>query len=117
MHSLLDDAFALVSPSSQGSAGLSGVSPALPGPSPQARPPGRPWCSYPAAPSPNPFSSVSVSSCSRDCVQPEVVFSFSSFVLSAEIRRAGNVPNISPGPSAEVSLSTRKTRSMSVIWT
>uniref|UniRef100_A0A3B4ATX3 Uncharacterized protein n=1 Tax=Periophthalmus magnuspinnatus TaxID=409849 RepID=A0A3B4ATX3_9GOBI len=30
MHSLLDDAFALVSPSSQGSAGVSGISPALP---------------------------------------------------------------------------------------
>ncbi|XP_034382645.1 LOW QUALITY PROTEIN: UPF0606 protein KIAA1549-like [Cyclopterus lumpus] len=56
MHSLLDDAFALVSPSSQGSAGVSGVSPALPSPSPQARPPGRQWCSYPAAPSHSPFS-------------------------------------------------------------
>ncbi|XP_070709680.1 UPF0606 protein KIAA1549 [Pempheris klunzingeri] len=56
MHSLLDDAFALVSPSSQGSAGLSGVSPALPSPSPQARPPGRQWGSYPAAPSQSPFS-------------------------------------------------------------
>uniref|UniRef100_A0A3B5AG43 KIAA1549 ortholog n=1 Tax=Stegastes partitus TaxID=144197 RepID=A0A3B5AG43_9TELE len=58
MHSLLDDAFALVSPSSQGSAGLSGVSPALPSPSPQARPPGRQWGSYPAAPSHSPFSAV-----------------------------------------------------------
>ncbi|XP_036977570.1 UPF0606 protein KIAA1549 isoform X2 [Acanthopagrus latus] len=56
MHSLLDDAFALVSPSSQGSAGLSGVSPALPSPSPQACPPGRQWGSYPAAPSHSPFS-------------------------------------------------------------
>ncbi|XP_029902271.1 UPF0606 protein KIAA1549 [Myripristis murdjan] len=56
MHSLLDDAFALVSPSSQGSAGLTGVSPALPSPSPQARPPGRQWGSYPAAPSHSPFS-------------------------------------------------------------
>ncbi|XP_037615806.1 UPF0606 protein KIAA1549 [Sebastes umbrosus] len=56
MHSLLDDAFALVSPSSQGSAGVSGVSPALPSPSPQARPAGRQWGSYPAAPSHSPFS-------------------------------------------------------------
>ncbi|XP_033471078.1 UPF0606 protein KIAA1549 isoform X1 [Epinephelus lanceolatus] len=56
MHSLLDDAFALVSPSSQGSAGVSGVSPALPSPSPQPRPPGRQWGSYPAAPSHSPFS-------------------------------------------------------------
>ncbi|XP_070785251.1 UPF0606 protein KIAA1549 [Enoplosus armatus] len=56
MHSLLDDAFALVSPSSQGSAGVSGVSPALPSPSPQARPPGRQWGSYPAAPTHSPFS-------------------------------------------------------------
>ncbi|KAF1372046.1 hypothetical protein PFLUV_G00260270, partial [Perca fluviatilis] len=48
MHSLLDDAFALVSPSSQGSAaGLSGVSP-----SPQPHPPGY----YPAAPAHSPFS-------------------------------------------------------------
>lgn len=56
MHSLLDDAFALVSPSSQGSAGVSGVSPALPSPSPQARRPGRQWGSYPAAPTHSPFS-------------------------------------------------------------
>ncbi|XP_040886121.1 UPF0606 protein KIAA1549 [Toxotes jaculatrix] len=56
MHSLLDDAFALVSPSSQGSAGVSGVSPALPSPSPQVCPPGRQWGSYPAAPSHSPFS-------------------------------------------------------------
>ncbi|XP_053169838.1 UPF0606 protein KIAA1549 [Scomber japonicus] len=56
MHSLLDDAFALVSPSSQGSAGLSGVSPAPPSPSPQARPRGRQWGSFPAAPSHSPFS-------------------------------------------------------------
>ncbi|XP_023129603.3 UPF0606 protein KIAA1549 isoform X1 [Amphiprion ocellaris] len=56
MRSLLDDAFALVSPSSQGSTGVSGVSPALPSPSPQARPPGRQWGSYPAAPSHSPFS-------------------------------------------------------------
>ncbi|XP_069001536.1 UPF0606 protein KIAA1549 isoform X3 [Embiotoca jacksoni] len=56
MHSLLDDAFALVSPSSQGSAGLSGVSPALPSPSPHVRPAGRQWGSYPAAPSHSPFS-------------------------------------------------------------
>ncbi|XP_072233906.1 UPF0606 protein KIAA1549 isoform X2 [Leuresthes tenuis] len=56
MHSLLDDAFALVSPSSQGSAGLSGVSPALHSPSPQGRPPGRQWGSYPAVPSHSPFS-------------------------------------------------------------
>lgn len=60
MHSLLDDAFALVSPSSQGSAGVSRVSPALPSPAPQARPPGRQWGSYPAVPSHSPFSSVSV---------------------------------------------------------
>lgn len=59
MHSLLDDAFALVSPSSQGSAG---VSPALLGPSPQARPPGRQWGSYTGAPPHSPFSAVSVSS-------------------------------------------------------
>uniref|UniRef100_A0A3P8UG33 Si:dkeyp-27e10.3 n=1 Tax=Amphiprion percula TaxID=161767 RepID=A0A3P8UG33_AMPPE len=58
MRSLLDDAFALVSPSSQGSTGVSGVSPALPSPSPQARPPGRQWGSYPAAPSHSPFSAV-----------------------------------------------------------
>uniref|UniRef100_H3C6T8 Si:dkeyp-27e10.3 n=1 Tax=Tetraodon nigroviridis TaxID=99883 RepID=H3C6T8_TETNG len=57
MHSLLDDAFALVSPSSQGSAGVSGVSPALPSPVPQARPPGRQWGSYPAVPAHSPFSS------------------------------------------------------------
>ncbi|KAM6896148.1 LOW QUALITY PROTEIN: UPF0606 protein KIAA1549 [Lycodopsis pacificus] len=57
MHCLLDDAFALVSPSSQGSAGLCGVSPALPSPSPQAPPPpGRQWGSYPAAPSQSSFS-------------------------------------------------------------
>ncbi|XP_069375939.1 UPF0606 protein KIAA1549 isoform X2 [Paralichthys olivaceus] len=56
MHSLLDDAFALVSPSSQSSAGVSGLSPALPSASPQARPPGRQWGSYPAAPSHSPFS-------------------------------------------------------------
>ncbi|TMS01098.1 UPF0606 protein [Larimichthys crocea] len=56
MHSLLDDAFALVSPSSQGSVGVSGVSPAPPSPSPQARPQGRQWDSYPAAPSHSPFS-------------------------------------------------------------
>uniref|UniRef100_A0A3B4AV98 Uncharacterized protein n=1 Tax=Periophthalmus magnuspinnatus TaxID=409849 RepID=A0A3B4AV98_9GOBI len=58
MHSLLDDAFALVSPSSQGSAGVSGISPALPSPSPQARRPGRQWGSYPAAPTHSPFSAV-----------------------------------------------------------
>jgi len=63
MHSLLDDAFALVSPSSQGSAGLSGVSPALHSPSPQGRPPGRQWGSYPAVPSHSPFSAVSVLTC------------------------------------------------------
>lgn len=62
MHSLLDDAFALVSPSSQGSAGVSRVSPALPSPSPQPRPPGRQWGSYPAVPSHSPLSAVSVSS-------------------------------------------------------
>ncbi|XP_061922769.1 UPF0606 protein KIAA1549 [Entelurus aequoreus] len=56
MHSLLDDAFALVSPSSQGSAGLSGVSPALPGPSPQGGPLGRQWGSYPAGPTHSPLS-------------------------------------------------------------
>ncbi|TWW53886.1 UPF0606 protein KIAA1549 [Takifugu flavidus] len=56
MHSLLDDAFALVSPSSQGSAGVSRVSPALPSPSPQARLQGRQWGSYPAVPSHSPFS-------------------------------------------------------------
>lgn len=59
MHSLLDDAFALVSPSSQGSAGVGRVSPALPSPSPQPRLQGRQWGSYPAAPSHSPFSSVS----------------------------------------------------------
>ncbi|KAG7259029.1 hypothetical protein CRUP_032973, partial [Coryphaenoides rupestris] len=55
MHSLLDDAFALVSPSSlQGSVGVAGISPALPpSPSPQARPTGRQWGSYPAH---SPFS-------------------------------------------------------------
>ncbi|KAM8908016.1 UPF0606 protein KIAA1549 isoform 2-T3 [Spinachia spinachia] len=52
MHSLLDDAFALVSPSSQGSV----ISPALPGHPPLARPSGRLWGSYPAAPSQSPFS-------------------------------------------------------------
>uniref|UniRef100_A0AAV2ISS3 Uncharacterized protein n=1 Tax=Knipowitschia caucasica TaxID=637954 RepID=A0AAV2ISS3_KNICA len=56
MHSLLDDAFALVSPSSQSSAGVSGLSPALPCPSPQVRRPGRQWGSYPAAPTHSPFS-------------------------------------------------------------
>ncbi|XP_068162497.1 UPF0606 protein KIAA1549 isoform X2 [Antennarius striatus] len=56
MHSLLDDAFALVSPSSQGTAGVSGVSPALPSPSPHVRPTGRQWGSYPEAPSHSPFS-------------------------------------------------------------
>ncbi|XP_077399422.1 UPF0606 protein KIAA1549 isoform X2 [Vanacampus margaritifer] len=44
MHSLLDDAFALVSPSSQG------LSPALPGPL------GRQWGSYPVGPSHSPLS-------------------------------------------------------------
>ncbi|XP_061618593.1 UPF0606 protein KIAA1549-like isoform X3 [Phyllopteryx taeniolatus] len=44
MHSLLDDAFALVSPTSQG------LSPALPGPL------GRQWGSYPAGPSHSPLS-------------------------------------------------------------
>ncbi|XP_004564979.1 UPF0606 protein KIAA1549 isoform X2 [Maylandia zebra] len=53
MHSLLDDAFALVSPSSQGSAG---VSSALPSPSPQSWPPNQQWGSYPAAPPHSPFS-------------------------------------------------------------
>ncbi|XP_041832990.1 UPF0606 protein KIAA1549 [Melanotaenia boesemani] len=56
MHSLLDDAFALVSPSSQGSAGVSGVSPALHSPSPQGRPLGRQWGFYSAAPSHSLFS-------------------------------------------------------------
>ncbi|KAM6986068.1 UPF0606 protein KIAA1549 [Aplochiton taeniatus] len=58
MHSLLDDAFALVSPSSQSSTGPTGISPALPSPSPQTRPSGRQWgsSSYPAAPSHSPFS-------------------------------------------------------------
>nr|XP_046183943.1 UPF0606 protein KIAA1549-like [Oncorhynchus gorbuscha] len=59
MHSLLDDAFALVSPSSQGSVsvGVTQVSPALPSPSPspQTRP-SRQWGSYPAAPTHSPFS-------------------------------------------------------------
>uniref|UniRef100_A0A3P9CDG4 UPF0606 protein KIAA1549 n=1 Tax=Maylandia zebra TaxID=106582 RepID=A0A3P9CDG4_9CICH len=55
MHSLLDDAFALVSPSSQGSAG---VSSALPSPSPQSWPPNQQWGSYPAAPPHSPFSAV-----------------------------------------------------------
>lgn len=62
MHSLLDDAFALVSPSSQGSAGVSRVSPALPSPSPQPRLQGRQWGSYPAVPSHSPFSAVSLPS-------------------------------------------------------
>ncbi|CAL8242301.1 unnamed protein product [Merluccius merluccius] len=55
MHSLLDDAFALVSPSSlQGSVGVAGISPAVPpSPSPHARPSGRQWGSYPAH---SPFS-------------------------------------------------------------
>ncbi|XP_061524388.1 UPF0606 protein KIAA1549 isoform X1 [Phycodurus eques] len=44
MHSLLDDAFALVSPTSRG------LSPALPGPL------GRQWGSYPAGPSHSPLS-------------------------------------------------------------
>nr|XP_023832329.1 UPF0606 protein KIAA1549-like [Salvelinus alpinus] len=59
MHSLLDDAFALVSPSSQGSVsvGVTQVSTALPSPSPspQTRP-SRQWGSYPAAPTHSPFS-------------------------------------------------------------
>ncbi|TRY64665.1 hypothetical protein DNTS_028696 [Danionella cerebrum] len=68
MHSLLDDAFALVSPSSQGSpapltftavtadAGVGGISPAQPS-SPSTHP-GRQWgsSSYPAAPAHSPFS-------------------------------------------------------------
>uniref|UniRef100_A0A3Q4N102 UPF0606 protein KIAA1549-like n=1 Tax=Neolamprologus brichardi TaxID=32507 RepID=A0A3Q4N102_NEOBR len=58
MHSLLDDAFALVSPSSQGSAG---VSSALPSPSPQSWPPNQQWGSYPAAPPHSPFSAVVMS--------------------------------------------------------
>ncbi|XP_026065845.1 UPF0606 protein KIAA1549-like [Carassius auratus] len=68
MHSLLDDAFALVSPSSQGSSapltftgvtavtGVGGVSPGQPS-SPSLRP-ARQWgsSSYPAAPAHSPFS-------------------------------------------------------------
>ncbi|XP_038833534.1 UPF0606 protein KIAA1549 [Salvelinus namaycush] len=57
MHSLLDDAFALVSPSSQGSVGVTQVSPALPSPSPSPQThPSRQWGSYPAAPTHSPFS-------------------------------------------------------------
>lgn len=119
MHSLLDDAFALVSPSSQGSAGLSGVSPALPSPSPQARPPGRQWGSYPAAPSHSPFSAVSVLSCSWGpfpSVTTPSQYSC-SFSLSAEIRGAGNVSHISPGPAAEVSTLQPRSRSESLTQT
>lgn len=115
MHSLLDDAFALVSPSSQGSAGVSGVSPALPSLSPQAHPPGRQWGSYPAAPSHSPFSAVSVSTCSWGLILLswlQVQFSLFS-LLPAEIRRAGNVSYVSPGTAAEVSVKL-KTRSRSV---
>ncbi|XP_016412149.1 UPF0606 protein KIAA1549-like isoform X2 [Sinocyclocheilus rhinocerous] len=68
MHSLLDDAFALVSPSSQGSpapltftgvtavTGVGGISPGQPS-SPSSRP-ARQWgsSSYPAAPAHSPFS-------------------------------------------------------------
>ncbi|KAK7129860.1 hypothetical protein R3I93_019489 [Phoxinus phoxinus] len=68
MHSLLDDAFALVSPSSQGSpapltftgitavTGVGGISPGQPS-SPSSRP-SRQWgsSSYPAAPAHSPFS-------------------------------------------------------------
>ncbi|CAF90815.1 unnamed protein product, partial [Tetraodon nigroviridis] len=86
MHSLLDDAFALVSPSSQGSAGVSGVSPALPSPVPQARPPGRQWGSYPAVPAHSPFSS------SHGPSSP----------TPAEVRGAGNVPHVRPGSAAKV---------------
>lgn len=71
MHSLLDDAFALVSPSSQGSpapltftgvtavTGVGGVIPGQPS-SPSSRP-ARQWgsSSYPAAPAHSPFSAVS----------------------------------------------------------
>ncbi|CAB1313570.1 unnamed protein product [Coregonus sp. 'balchen'] len=61
MHSLLDDAFALVSPTSQGStAGLTlpGVNSNLPSSSPPPRGGARPWgSSYPAL---SPFSSVSL---------------------------------------------------------
>uniref|UniRef100_W5KRG9 Si:dkeyp-27e10.3 n=1 Tax=Astyanax mexicanus TaxID=7994 RepID=W5KRG9_ASTMX len=70
MHSLLDDAFALVSPSSQGSSapltltgvtaitGVGGVSPVVPS-SPPPRPV-RQWgsSSYPAAPAHSPFSAL-----------------------------------------------------------
>ena len=73
MHSLLDDAFALVSPSSQGSSapltltgvtaitGVGGVSPVAPS-SPPLRPL-RQWgsSSYPVAPAHSPFSAVSMS--------------------------------------------------------
>ena len=72
MHSLLDDAFALVSPSSQGSAGVTGISPALPSPSPQNRS-ARQWgsSSYPAVPTHSPFSAVSLTP--GDTVNPVVV--------------------------------------------
>lgn len=104
MHSLLDDAFALVSPSSQGSAGVSGVSPALPSPSPQAPPPTKQWGSYPVAPSHSPFSAVSL------VLQlvPHFVcwtpFDFHCPILSSEIRRAGNFLDISSGSDAQVTL-------------
>lgn len=109
MHSLLDDAFALVSPSSQGSAG---VSSALPSPSPQSWPPNQQWGSYPAAPPHSPFSAVSVWTCrwSRYFCQ-ELVLWFISLLslLPAEICRAGDVPHLSPGPPAEVSIRIQKT--------
>lgn len=121
MHSLLDDAFALVSPSSQGSAGVSGVSPALPSPSPQARPSGRQWGSYPAAPSHSPFSAVSASSCSRGNFSCGMTICslFIFFLLSslAEVCRTRNVSYICSGSAAEVSFSTFKTsfQSLSLI--
>lgn len=72
MHSLLDDAFALVSPSSQSSSAplnLTGVT-TIPGvegvsPGPPSSPPPRSvrqWgsSSYPAAPAHSPFSAVSI---------------------------------------------------------
>lgn len=95
MHSLLDDAFALVSPSSQGSAGLSGVSPAHPSPSFLSRL----VCRLAGA-------GWSVS---------WVVLNFiSSCFLPPEIRRAGNVPHLHPGPSTEVS--TSKLQVCSLGW-
>lgn len=85
MHSLLDDAFALVSPSSQGSVsvGVTQVSPALPSPSPspQTRP-SRQWGSYPAAPTHSPFSAVRVWVCVFACTPRVSSMKYESYCLS-----------------------------------